>query len=522
MNKEIELLIKAQANVIEVVSYEDKRIHGYVNAAAKSLGMSWYCWNEVNGLQRYDYASREYIKEDDIKDYLDILNFFTDNLEENAILILQDFHHVLGKGDPKILRKFREILQNKSLPNKVIILSMPVKCVPDDLSKELSVVEIGLPDVKQLRTIANTCLNNYDVEQIAIDIPVLEAALGLTTMEAQLAFSKAIIEFKKLDQSCIPFIVSEKESIIKKTGLLEYYHTSTKLGDVGGLENLKTWIEKRGKSFTPEAKEFGLETPKGIMLLGVPGCGKSLTAKAVAKAWNYPLLRFDIGKVFAGIVGESENNVRKALEIARAIAPCVLWIDEIEKGLSGIQSSGQTDGGTTSRVFGTLLTWMQEKTEPVFVIATANNISQLPPELMRKGRFDEVFFVDLPSYDERKKIFQIHIENRKRSIDSLDMEQLARETKGFSGSEIEECVKEALQTAFSEGSKPLTTEYLLEAIRSTVPLSITMGEGLRRLRDWAKFRARLASNGQVEEVDTEKGKFIPRLKSENSNPFLDD
>ena len=520
MEKDLELLIKAKANVIEMVSYEDKRIQGFVNHVAKTLGMNWYVWNEVNGLSRFDARTKKFEKEEDISDYLDILNFFTNTLEDNAILVLQDFHHILNRQDPKILRKFREILQDKSLNNKVIILSMPVKCVPDDLSKELSVIEVGLPDLRVLRTIAVNCLNEYDVIQSDIKDCVLEAGLGLTIMEAELAFSKAIINFNKLDEEAIPYIIAEKESIIKKTGLLEYYHSSTKLGDVGGLENLKDWINRRAKSFTQEAKDFGVDTPKGIMLLGVPGCGKSLTAKAVAKSWNYPLLRFDIGKVFGGIVGESEQNVRKALDIAKAIAPCVLWIDEIEKGLSGVQSSGQTDGGTTSRVFGTLLTWMQEKKEPVFVIATANNIKELPPELMRKGRFDEVFFVDLPSVEERKKIFKIHIEAKHRDMANFNVDELAKETKGFSGSEIEECVKDGLQTAFSEG-RELCQEDIIRASRQTVPLSITMGEGLRKLREWAKFRARQASDSIAEDIDFEKGKAIPKLKSEVNNPFID-
>ena len=520
MNDELTLLIKAKANVIEVVSYEDKRIQGFVNQAAKELGMTWYVWNEANGLSRFDAHTKKFEKEDDISDYLDILNFFTNNLESGAILVLQDFHHVLRKEDPRILRKIREILQDKSINNKVIVLSMPIKCVPDDLSKELSVVEIGLPDIKVLRTIAKSCLNEYDVAQYEIADSVLEAALGLTIMEAELAFSKAIIEFGELSESGIPFIVKEKESIIRKTGLLEYYHSSTELGNIGGLENLKDWIARRGKSFSAEAREFGLETPKGILLLGVPGCGKSLTAKAVAKAWNYPLLRFDLGKVFGGIVGESENNVRKALDIAKAIAPCVLWIDEIEKGLSGVQSSGQTDGGTTSRVFGTLLTWMQEKTEPVFVIATANNIKDIPPELMRKGRFDEIFFVDLPSFEERKRIFSIHIESRNRKAGDFNIAALADATKGFSGSEIEECVKEGLQTAFSDGND-LNDNYILRAARETVPLSVTMGENLRKLREWAKFRARMASNNTAEEINTDQGRKIPLLKSEVSNPFIE-
>lgn len=520
MYKELELLIRAKANVVEVVSYEDKRIQGFVNQTAKNLKMSWYVWNEVTGLVRFDAKTKKFEKEEDISDYLDILNFFTNSLEDNAILVLQDFHHILQREDARILRKIREILQDKTLNNKVIILSMPVKCVPDDLSKELSVLELGLPDLKVLRTIAVNCLTEYDVAQYSIEDSVLEAGLGLTAMEAELAFSKAIIEFGKLDKEGIPYIIREKESIIKKTGLLEYYHSSTKLNDVGGLENLKDWISKREHSFTAEAKEFGVDTPKGIMLLGVPGCGKSLTAKAVAKSWNYPLLRFDIGKVFGGIVGESEHNVRRALDIAKAIAPCVLWIDEIEKGLSGVQSSGQTDGGTTSRVFGTLLTWMQEKTEPVFVIATANNISELPPELMRKGRFDEVFFVDLPSVEERKKIFYIHLKSKKRDAKNFDLEMLARETKGFSGSEIEECIKEGLHSAFSE-KKELSDEYILNAIKATVPLSITMGESLRKLREWAKFRARMASSGIVEDIDVEKSKSLPKLKSEVNNPFID-
>lgn len=520
MIKELELLIKAKANVIEMVSYEDKRIQGFVNQVAKSLSMNWYVWNEVNGLQRFDSRNKKFEKEEDIADYLDILNFFTNSLEDNTILVLQDFHQILNRQDPRILRKFREILQDKSINNKVIVLSMPIKCVPDDLSKELSVIEVGLPDLKVLRTIASSCLTEYDICQANIEDCVLEAGLGLTIMEAELAFSKAIINFGKLVKEAIPFIIAEKENIIKKTGLLEYYHSTTKLNDVGGLENLKDWINKRSHSFSQEAKEFGVETPKGIMLLGVPGCGKSLTAKAVAKSWNYPLLRFDIGKVFGGIVGESEQNVRKALDIAKAIAPCVLWIDEIEKGLSGVQSSGQTDGGTTSRVFGTLLTWMQEKTEPVFVIATANNIKELPPELMRKGRFDEVFFVDLPSIEERKKIFQIHISSRKRAIEKFNLEELSKATKGFSGSEIEECVKEGLQTAFSE-NRDIEENDIINAAKQTVPLSITMGEGLRKLREWAKFRARQASTGNVEEIDMDRSKVIPKLKSEVCNPFID-
>ncbi|MCK5686937.1 AAA family ATPase, partial [bacterium] len=260
-----------------------------------------------------------------------------------------------------------------------------------------------------------------------------------------------------------------------------------------GLDNLKDWLKKRGRGFDKSAKEFGLETPKGILLLGIPGTGKSLTAKAIGSEWQFPLLRLDMGKIFGGIVGESEENIRGALNIAEAIAPSILWIDEIEKGFAGAGGSGGSDSGVTKRIFGTFITWMQEKTNPVFIIATANSIENLPPELLRKGRFDEIFFVDLPTRNEIETIFKIHISKRNRDPKQFDMNTLCELANGFSGAEIEQAVISALYDVYYDGKRELKTEDLAKSLNETVPLSVTMGEKIGHLREWASTRARNAT-----------------------------
>jgi SpoVK/Ycf46/Vps4 family AAA+-type ATPase len=268
------------------------------------------------------------------------------------------------------------------------------------------------------------------------------------------------------------------------------------------------------------AKEFGLETPKGILLLGIPGTGKSLTAKAIGSEWQFPLLRLDMGKIYGGIVGESEQNIRGALSIAEAIAPSILWVDEIEKGMSGISSSGSTDGGTTARVLGTFLTWMQEKKKPVFVVATANNISQLPPELLRKGRVDEIFFVDLPTKEERKEILKIHIKNRHRDPDIFELEELSEISIGFSGAELEEAVKEAMFQAYDKAEE-LNSYHIKEAIEKTFPLAKTMNEVIEDMRKWAESRAVPASDNKPEKLELKHEERIPKLKQEQyNNPFI--
>ncbi|HZS42580.1 MAG TPA: AAA family ATPase, partial [Polyangia bacterium] len=318
---------------------------------------------------------------------------------------------------------------------------------------------------------------------------LVDAALGLTKTEAENVLAKSIVRHKTFH---LPTVLSEKKHIIRKSGILEYYEATESLDEIGGLETLKEWLQKRRNAFTQHAREFGLPLPKGILLIGVPGCGKSLTAKAVGAAWQMPLLRLDVGKIFGGLVGASEENIRKAIKTAEAIAPAVLWLDEMEKGFSGTGSSNMSDGGTTSRVFGTFVTWLQEKTAPVFVIATANNVHQLPPELLRKGRFDEIFFVDLPSREERKAIYEIHVKKKKRDPAALDLHRLVEASPEFSGSEIEQAVVSALYDAF-DANADLSTDGLIASAREIVPLAVTMKEGIDAMREWAKTRARNAS-----------------------------
>jgi SpoVK/Ycf46/Vps4 family AAA+-type ATPase len=298
------------------------------------------------------------------------------------------------------------------------------------------------------------------------------------------------VEDRLFDMEDISRILDEKRQIIRKTGLLEYYQLTEAMNHVGGLGALKAWLGSRDGAFSERARDFGLPEPKGLLLLGVQGCGKSLAAKAIANSWRLPLLRLDVGAVMNAYVGSSEENMRKAIRISESLAPCILWLDEIEKGFAGF--GGQQDGGTTARVFATFLTWMQEKTKPVFVIATANSIERLPPEMLRKGRFDEIFFVDLPSEPERLEIFRIHLSRRNRFPEQFDLARLAAASTGMSGAEIEAVVIEALWGAFPEG-RQLTQEDLLRAIQATVPLSRTMSESIEGLRSWARTRARPAS-----------------------------
>jgi SpoVK/Ycf46/Vps4 family AAA+-type ATPase len=514
--KEIELLIRSGYKLIQVVSYEWQRVEAFALEIADNLRWECYIWNCVSGLR--ETSEKEYVKNDEgneITDARDVLEFFY-STNKKMILILEDFHPFYNDNNYEMIRFLREISKQKS--EKTILLSQPYKQIPKELIKEMALIEISLPKKEELKIVLEQVKREFSNKKIIVEEEkIINSALGLSIMEAELAFKKAVIKNNKLTELEIPIIIQEKENIIKKSGLLEYYHPEENFDSIGGLEELKKWLKKREYSFFEAAKEYGLNVPKGILLIGVPGCGKSLTAKAIGKVWNFPILKFDLGKVFAGIVGESESNIRYALEIAKTISPCILWIDEIEKGFSGIRDSGSSDGGTSSRVFGTFLTWMQEKKEPVFVVATANDISLLPPELLRKGRFDEIFFVDLPSKKERQKIFEIHIKNKKRKTENFDLEKLSESTRGFSGSEIEQLINEALFSAF-DNNEEIATKHLLKCVKDFCPLSKTMAETIKNLRVWVNSRARKSSEDKPEDLKIEEEKLV--LKQEKSdNPF---
>ncbi len=319
---------------------------------------------------------------------------------------------------------------------------------------------------------------------------IVKSAQGLTLDEVESVFARSLVEKKRFD---VEVVLEEKKQIVRKSGLLEYYPTQNKMTDVGGMELLKDWLEKRTDAFTDKAKKFGIPSPKGILLLGVQGCGKSLLAKAVAAEWALPMLKLDVGRIFGSLVGQSEENIRKAIRVAESVSPCILWADELEKGFAGVGGSGVSDSGTTARVFATFLTWMQEKTKPVFLVATANDVSALPPEMLRKGRFDEIFFVDLPDLNEREAIFEIHLKKRGRDPKNYELQALAAATKGYSGAEIEQIVVGALYPAFDAG-RELSQDDLLAEAKAVVPLSVMMREEIDELRHWAAQRTRPASD----------------------------
>ncbi|MGP3927931.1 AAA family ATPase [Streptomyces sp. 8N616] len=514
---DVHRLVRSGANVLHVASFEWERVRGWCIGLARDLKVPLEVWSSSTGLLAVDADGSCSPQDEGLTDPIEAMLRLRD-AAGGGVLLMEDVHPYLEPQHHQIARWIREMCRLEASPRRLLVLSTPLPGLPVDLQKEVPTVELPLPGTDDLAVVAEHVAEQHGVTHDQ-DRTLLEAARGLTVMEARLAFGQAAQELGRLGPAAVPLVVREKERVIRQSQVLEYYEPDARMTDVGGLENLKVWLDRRGRAFGAGARAFGLDAPKGVLLLGVQGCGKSLVAKAVAAAWQFPLLRFDLGKVFGGIVGQSEGNIRSALQVAQALAPCVLWIDEIEKGLAGMGSSDQSDGGTTARVVGTLLTWMQEKRDPVFVVATANRIEMLPPELLRKGRFDEIFFVDLPTLGVRKEIIDIHLRKKQRDPADFDLDALASEAYGYSGAELEEAVREGLVEAFAEG-KELRTEHIDQALKSTFPLSRTMGEQIGQLRQWARVRARLASPELPEQLPADTQGGVPRLRQETGNPFI--
>jgi len=489
LQNKINILIRARYPLIYIVSWEEERIAVMLNTLATKTDKQLLIWSTTEGFS--DYSGRKI--DGEAVDPFAALTFIVE-YQRSAIILLKDFHPFMK--DPVIVRKLRDLKVHLNKLRKTCFIVSPVLEVPIELEKLMNVIDFDFPTIGLLNSILEGIIDPLK-ENPRVDVhltdeereDVLKSALGLTLDEAENVFAKSLVETQRFDPSVI---IKEKEQIIRKSGILEYYHSSDQIADIGGLEYLKEWLSKRKKGFTEKARDYGLPFPKGLLLIGIPGTGKSLTAKAVASLWNLPLLRLDVGKVFGGIVGESEQNMRNAIKMAESVSPSILWIDEIEKGFSGVQSSSQTDGGTTSRVFGTFITWLQEKEKPVFVIATANVVSLLPPEILRRSRFDEIFFLDLPSRKERKEIFSIHIKKRKRDESNYDLKALVSLSDGYSGAEIEQTIISAMFEAFSEDREVETTD-IMNSIEDIVPLSKLMKEEITELRTWSQSRARLAS-----------------------------
>ena len=498
---ELEVLIRARYPIIYVVSWEEERVEKRLAAIAAARGKKFHVWTYTQGIVKYGAeAQRVKSGSGSTSDPLSALDAVLQHVEP-AIYLFKDFHPFTeeNRSNLAVIRRLKDVAYHLRDTYKTIVIVAPVMRIAPELDKDITLVEFKPPGVKDFNKLLDRIIEDVkDKPQVKINLDaagrerLVHAAQGLTLKEAENVFAKTLVLGGTLDADDISVVFSEKQQIIKKSGLLEYYASDEQFSDIAGLENLKQWLVKRSSVFTERAAAFGLPSPRGVLLLGVQGCGKSLCAKAISSLWKLPLLRFDVGRMFGSLVGSSEENIRRAIQTAESVAPAILWVDEIDKAFAGAAGSGGSDGGTAARVFGTFLTWLSDKTAPVFVVTTANDISNLPPELLRKGRLDEIFFVDLPTESERKTVFAIHLEKRARVPDGFDLDLLARHSDGFSGAEIEQAIVSGLFDAFSD-NKELDTANLMVSITETVPLSKTMSEDLNRLRTWAQGRARPAS-----------------------------
>lgn len=487
-SEEFELLLRARYPLIYIPTLEEERIEAAIAHSAKQQGnRAVYVWDFVDGYQGNPNDAGF-----GRRNPLQALEFIEKvPAGAPAVFILRDFHRFLE--DVSISRKLRNLARLlKSQPKNIVILS-PQITVPDELSEVLTVLEFPLPAGGEIQSEIERLLaaTGQTVEPRTLD-ELVRSCQGLSIERIRRVLARAIAAHGELRPDDVELILEEKRQTIRQTQILDFYPTSANISDIGGLDNLKDWLLRRGGAFSERARQYGLPHPRGLLLVGIQGTGKSLTAKAIAHHWHLPLLRLDVGRLFAGLVGESESRTRQMIQLSEALAPCILWIDEIDKAFAGVDGRG--DAGTTSRVFGTFITWLAEKTSPVFVVATANNIQSLPPEMLRKGRFDEIFFVGLPTQEERKAIFSVHLSRlRPHNLKVYDLDRLAYETPDFSGAEIEQTLVEAMHLGFSQ-NRDFTTDDILEAASQIVPLARTAHEQIQFLQEWAAAgKARLAS-----------------------------
>ena len=435
-------------------------------------------WNGAKGF--VDFRTKQpLIKGKNLVETLRLLD--SDNELDRKFLVLKDAIGFLEEQEVTALLKDVALQISQGLDTVIVIVSSIVK-IPKELEKFITIVELEYPTQDEIKK----QIDRFSEEQ---DSPISDSLLeemsisfkGLTEFEIESLLATALAQNGMFTRQDLNLIFEQKQQMIMKSGILEMIPLKERPDDIGGLESLKTWLRRKAKVYKSinKAMDFGVDMPKGVLIAGVPGCGKSLAAKVTAQLFEVPLLRLDMGKIMGKYVGESEENMRKAISLAEAISPCVLWIDELEKAFAGIDGSGSE---VTVRLFGTFLTWMQEKTSPAFVIATANDITKLPPELMRKGRFDEIFYVGLPNRKERKKIFEIHIAKRRKSdLSNIDLDMLVSKTEGYSGADIEGVVKDAVENTFADDKTSLLTDYIIPSINNTHSLSEIMKESLNKL-----------------------------------------
>ena len=497
MKEELNILIQAQYPLIYLVTSEEERAEQAIFKVSQELKPQRrvYVWTVTHGIVEYGQP-RSTTQHNTVSPEAAI--DWIIRQKEPSIFILKDLHPFIDA--PATNRSLRDAIASFKGMQKNIILMSPVQQVPIELEKEVVVLDFQLPDMAELNKVLTSHQEQNRGRRLTTEAreKLLRAALGLTKDEAEKVYRKAQVTTGQLTENEVDIVLSEKKQLIRRNGILEYIEEDETIDAVGGLEELKTWLTQRSNAFTERAREYGLPQPKGMLLLGVPGCGKSLIAKTTSRLWGLPILRLDMGRVYDGsMVGRSEANLRNALKTAESISPTILFIDELDKSFAGSGGSGDSDGGTSNRIFGSFLTWMQEKKSPVFVMATANRVERLPGEFLRKGRFDEIFFVDLPTPEERQDIFGIHLTKRREDIARFDLGQLAKMSDGFSGAEIEQAVVAAMYEAFAQ-DREFTQLDIIAALKSTLPLSRTMQEQVTALRDWARQRARPAASSVAE------------------------
>lgn len=497
--QELDLMLRSRATLLYIVTAEEEPVESLLRTLAKYS-------QPPRQLLTWDIARGWQDNQADSNNIMGALNRIVKTPEaSNTIFWLKDLHFVFKNPQDAryvpIIREIKNLSQTLKTSRKTIIFTSHYLELPSELLEEISVMEFPLPDIEEIDALLNQLIvpEKLQLHHSAKE-QLVKAFQGLSRTRITKVLAKAIASKQYIDESDIDTVLEEKKQAILKTGILEFYNPSESLKNVGGLDNLKQWVRMRRDAFTDEARQYGIPNPKGVLLVGIQGTGKSLSAKTIAHEWHLPLLRLDTGRLFGGIVGQSESSMRQMIKLAEAIAPCILWIDEIDKAFGNITSGTDGDSGTSRRVFGTLVTWMQEKTSSVFIVATANNVQILPPELLRKGRFDEIFFLNLPNFTERQEIFKVHLQRLRPSrLREFDIVNLAKRSENFSGAEIEQVVIDAMYLAFSTVDefgqrRDFVTEDVLRAIEETVPLASIMRQQIDALKLWVlQSGARTAS-----------------------------
>ncbi len=483
--RNLELLIKSRASLIWVRTKEEERLEKLVSFSCEKLNIKRFvCWDCVSGIKGLINEEGKFSNNP-----LGVLNWLKEQSSEiSTVLLVKDFHKFYD--DPSINRTIKELSSSLKETSNNLIISSHLFSSSEDLDELLTIINLPLPDQKELKNLikkialnTNSNLEEQDLNELSI------ASSGLTEIKVKQVTAKALAKRGKISKEDIKDILEEKKQVIARSEILEFFEAKSSQDDIGGLNVLKVWLNQRYRAFSKEAREYGLPIPKGVLLVGAQGTGKSLTAKSISRSWSMPLLRLDVGRLFSSLVGSSEARTRETISRAEAMSPCILWIDEIDKGFGG---DARSDGGTSQRVLASLLTWMAEKESAVFVIATANAIDKLPAELLRKGRFDEIFFLDLPNSEERLSILDLHLKKR-RPYYSFPLTTIVGRTDGFSGAELEQAVIEGMHISFSE-NRELTEKDLIKAVSELVPLSRTAKEQIDLLKEWSSTgRARFAS-----------------------------